>query len=59
MIVCDRCGNKIVKTTDDTKNTIIIYRAQGVYIGHDVDLCEKCTREFSELPQTVKVCGFC
>ena len=48
MIVCDRCGNKIAKTTDYTKNTITIYRTQGAYIGHDVDLCEKCTREFNK-----------
>lgn len=48
MIVCDRCGNKIIRSTDDTKNTVTIYRAQGAYIGHYVDLCEKCIREFDD-----------
>ena len=48
MIICDRCGNKIARTTNDTKNTVTIYRAQGAYIGHYVDLCENCNRVFKE-----------
>ena len=48
MIICDRCGNKIVRTTDSTKNSVTIYRAKGAYIGHYVDLCTDCNRKLEE-----------
>ena len=50
MIVCDRCGNKIIKRKDDDddKKIVTIYRTQGAYIGHYVDLCDKCNREFEK-----------
>lgn len=48
MIVCDRCGKKITRTTDKTKKTLTVYSAKAAYIGHIVDLCEECNRELED-----------
>lgn len=51
MIVCDRCGSKILTTTAETKQSLIIYQRQAAYIGHNVDLCEDCRRELENVIQ--------
>ena len=42
MTVCDRCGKKITKKTDDTRRSLFIYSAAANGIWHGVDLCEDC-----------------
>ena len=49
MIVCDRCGNKIKRVKDNTRKTLIIYSSAGAYIGHSVDLCDDCLREYERV----------
>lgn len=46
MLVCDRCGAKIAQPNDRTKKTLTIYSRAACYIGHYVDLCDDCVREF-------------
>ena len=46
MVICDRCGKKITNTKDKPKKTLTVYAAQAAYIGHIVDLCDECQREF-------------
>lgn len=51
MIVCDRCGNKIIRVHDRTKKTLTVYSHEAAYIGHHVDLCDDCLREYERLTQ--------
>ena len=46
MIVCDRCGKKIIKVTEKTKRHLTVYHASAAYIGKIADLCDDCQREF-------------
>lgn len=49
MLVCDRCKNKLsYRERKDADTTLILYSAQGAYIGHHFDLCENCKRLFEE-----------
>lgn len=48
MIVCDRCGAKIIKVKDATKKSLVIYSRQAAYIWHPVDLCDECLREYEK-----------
>lgn len=50
MLLCDRCGKEL--TYQERKNNerpvFTIYSAQGAYIGHYVDLCSDCKRQFDD-----------
>lgn len=49
MLVCDRCGKKLAyQERKYADSTMIIYSAQGAYIGHCLDLCPDCHRLFNE-----------
>lgn len=51
MIVCDRCGKKIIKITDKTQRTLNIYSAPAASIGHNVDLCNECNTKYENYMQ--------
>jgi len=46
MIVCDRCGKKIDRVMNETRQSLNIYSTEGCYIGHSVDLCKECYQEY-------------
>ena len=48
MIICDRCGEKIIDQTDKTKQTLFVYEAAAAGIWHEFDLCRDCLRELED-----------
>ena len=54
MVVCDRCGKKIIKPINIYQHSIPIYSSQGAYIGHPVDLCEQCNRSLEDYLRKAK-----
>ncbi len=44
---CDRCGTKLAELQHQTRiNIISNYNVEGMIYRNNVDLCEKCTRQF-------------
>lgn len=48
MVVCDRCGKKIIKPINIYQHSIPIYNSQGTYRQYPVDLCEQCNKSLED-----------
>ena len=54
MIVCDRCGKKIIFENNKTNQTLFIYERAAAGNWHKVDLCKDCLIELDDYKKIVE-----
>ena len=48
MIICDRCGERIINVNSIVNKDLFIYEAAAAGILHNVDLCRNCFVELEK-----------